>query len=158
MGGSIGFIMRGWEIFKVSLYSWKRGANHAILWRPSILPTPFFSTPSPTYILSTPSRTFLSPPAPTSTALSVIMFLWLNRWSCHICCTILLNANMDLYMSRLGTLVQAGLWFGFVQQGVNFTKVTDNVVFYWYSDLISHTNKHPGTRSTLRGQKTNTPI
>ena len=113
MGGSIGFIMRGWEIFKVSLYSWKRGANHAILWRPSILPTPFFSTPSPTYILSTPSRTFLSPPAPTSTALSVIMFLWLNRWSCHICCTILLNGNMDLYMSKLGTLVPTGSWCGF---------------------------------------------
>ena len=39
------------------------------------------------------------------TVFSVVMFLWLNWWSCYILCVILLNDNMDLYMSSLGTLV-----------------------------------------------------
>ena len=43
----------------------------------------------------------------------------------------------------------------FMQQGVRFTEVTHDVVFYWYSDLISHTHKH--TQHTLRGQ-TDAPI
>ena len=29
--GGFGFIMGGWEIFKVSLHSWQRGANPLIL-------------------------------------------------------------------------------------------------------------------------------
>ena len=30
-GGGFGFIMGGWEIFKVSLHSWQRGANPLVL-------------------------------------------------------------------------------------------------------------------------------
>ena len=30
-GGGVGFIMEGWEIFKVSFHSWWRGANLPIL-------------------------------------------------------------------------------------------------------------------------------
>ena len=30
-GEGVGFIMGGWEIFKVSLHSWQRGANPLIL-------------------------------------------------------------------------------------------------------------------------------
>ena len=64
-----------------------------------ILPTsPFsnFGQPSP------PSWTCLSPPTPTPTFLSVVLFLWLNGWLYHI--------NMDLHISNLGTLVPGGPW------------------------------------------------
>ena len=30
-GGGVGFLMEGWEIFKVSFHSWWRGANLPIL-------------------------------------------------------------------------------------------------------------------------------
>ena len=39
----VGFIMGRWEIFKVSLHSWQRGANPLILWKlPYIAYTSFF--------------------------------------------------------------------------------------------------------------------
>ena len=38
-------------------------------------------------------------------ALFVDLFLWLNGWSCHIWCVILLNDIMSLQMSNLGTLL-----------------------------------------------------
>ena len=54
--------------------------------------------------LSNPlSPTSLSPPTSTPTVFSVVLLLWLNGWSCHIWCAILLNNNMDLHMSSLGT-------------------------------------------------------
>ena len=46
----------------------------------------------------------LSPPTPNSTALPVVLFLWLKEWSCHISYAVLLNDIMDLHMSSLGTL------------------------------------------------------
>ena len=42
-----------------------------------------------------PPYNFLSLPIRTPTALSVVVFLWLNGWLCHIWCAILLNHNMD---------------------------------------------------------------
>ena len=42
------------------------------------------------------SLTSLSPPTSTSTVLLVVLFLWLNVWSHHIWCAILLNDNMVL--------------------------------------------------------------
>ena len=44
--------------------------------------SPFFQ------ILSTPSPFSLSSPTPTLTALSVVVFVWLNVWSRHIWCAI----------------------------------------------------------------------
>ena len=38
-------------------------------------------------------------------AIFVDLFLWLNGWSCHIWCVILLNDIMSLQMSTLGTLL-----------------------------------------------------
>ena len=104
----------------------------------------------PFQILSTPSPTSLSPPTPTPPiALSVVMFLWLNGWSRHIWCAILLNYNMDLYMSSLGTLVPEGPGCVFhATKHQVYRSLTQNVVFHWYSDLISNTNTH----NTLRGQ------
>ena len=57
----------------------------------------------PNQVCPTPLSS-LSPPTPNSTALSAVVFLWLNEWSCHISYAILLNDIMDLHMSSLGTL------------------------------------------------------
>ena len=96
---------------------------------------------------STP--TSMSPPNPNHTALSVVTFLRLNGWSCHIFCAILLNDNMDLYMSSLGTLVPEGAWCVFyATRRQVYWGLTDNVVFYWYSYLISHTQTEKHTQHT----------
>ena len=43
-GEGVGFIMEGWEIFKVSLHSWQRGTNPLFYEDPLLycLPTSFF--------------------------------------------------------------------------------------------------------------------
>ena len=65
---------------------------------PPILHTPPFSN-----FVQLPSSLLL--PTPTPTALSVILLIWLNGWSHHIWCAILLNDIMDLHMSSHGNLV-----------------------------------------------------
>ena len=90
------------------------------------------------------------------TVFSAVMFLWLNRWSCHIWCVILLNDNMDLYMSSLGTLVPEGPWCVFhATRRQVYWSLTHNVVFDWYSDFISITHS---THNTFKGQQTNAHI
>ena len=96
------FYNGGWGLFKVSLHTWQRGANPPILWRPTLLPTPLFFKFCPTH--SSPPIS-LSPSNASPTVPSLDLFLWLNGWSCHIWCVILLNDNMDIHMSSLGTLV-----------------------------------------------------
>ena len=49
---------------------------------PPLLPTPLFQ------IMSNPSLS-LSPPTSSHTVLSVVLFLWMNGWSCHIWCVVL---------------------------------------------------------------------
>ena len=56
---------------------------------PPILPTPPFSN----FIQPHPLSCRLQPPPP-----SVALFLWLNGWSRHIWCTILLNEIMVIIM------------------------------------------------------------
>ena len=103
------FYNGGWKIFKGSSHSWQRGTNPPTLWRPHLycLPPPFFQilstlTPTPT--------TSLSPAIPATTVFSVVLFLWLNEWLCHIWCAVFINYNMDVHMLSLGTLVQEGPW------------------------------------------------
>ena len=101
------FKMGGLEIFKVFLHSWQRVANPPFLWRPPHSP---YCQPPLFQILSTTPTTSLSPPAPTPTVLSGVLFLSLNGWTHHIWCAILLNDNMDLYvqpwyLSSLGTMM-----------------------------------------------------
>ena len=93
--------------------------------------------------------TSLSPPIPTSTVLSVVLFLWLNGWSHYIWCAILFNDNMDLVrMSSLGALVPEGPWHVFYATRYQvYWGLTCNVVFYWYSDLILHTYTHTQTHA-----------
>ena len=96
------------DIFQGSLHTWQRGAP--ILWRTSYILNPLFSNfvPPPTY-----THTSLSPPSPTLTVLSIVLFFWLNGWSRHIWCAILLYDNMHLHQSSLGTLVPEGPWCAF---------------------------------------------
>ena len=95
--------------FLVSLHSWQRGSNLPFYEdSPILLPPPsrlLFQ------MLSNPlSPTSLSPPTSIPTVLSVVLFLWLNGWSRHIWCIILLNDNIDLHMTSLRTLVPEGPW------------------------------------------------
>ena len=115
-GGKPG--MGGWfyngegVIFKVSLHSWQSGANFSILWGPPptlyiVYPPLFFKfclLPEKKKKFSVTSN--LHPHC----FLSVVLFLWLNGWSLHIWFAILLNDNMDLHMSSLGSLVPEGPW------------------------------------------------
>ena len=62
---------------------------------------------------------------------------------------ILLHDNMDLHMSSLGTLVPQGPWSVFHAKRCQvYWGLIGNVVFYWYSDLISHTHTRKHTQHT----------
>ena len=69
---------------------------------PYVMNTPLYCPPCFT-ILSNPSSPL--PPAFTFTANFYVLFLWLNGWSSHIWCVILLNDIINIYMLSLGTLV-----------------------------------------------------
>ena len=76
-------------------------------------------------------------PTSTSNVLSFLLSLWLNGWSCHIWCAILLNGSTHVkpwYPSTRKTLMC------FMEQGMKFTVLTHNMDLHWYSDLISHEN------------------
>ena len=118
-----------------------------ILWRsPPILPSP----PLPLFKFCPTPPPSLSPPIPTPTALSVVLFLWQIGWSRHIWCAISLRA----FHATRGQVYC----------------VWHNVIFCYYSDLILHTPTHlilhtpththahkdTKTRNTLRGKKTDT--
>ena len=58
---------------------------------------------------------------------------------------------MDLHMSSLGTLVTEGPWCVFHATRCQvYWVLTHNVAFYWYSDLLPHTQtyKHTHTHHT----------
>ena len=145
-GGRISSIIKGWQIFEVSSHSWQRSANSPYLWRP------LYCLPLLFQFFSQPSSTSLSPPTPTSTVLSVVLFLWLNGWSRHIWCANLLNDNMDLHMSNLGTLVPERPWCVFYGTKCQVCwGLTNHVGSDWYFVLIPLTFKHINTPSILRG-------
>ena len=144
MGGSqewgVGFIMGGWGLLRIFLNSWQRGANPPILWRPTLYCLP-------------PLFQILSNHPPPPTAPSVDLFLWLNGQSCYIWCVILFNDYMDLHMSSLGTLVpEEPSCVFYATRCQVYWGLTHYIVFYWYSDLISHTHKNTNTNTTLKGQ------
>ena len=92
------------------------------------------------------------PPTATPTALSVVLFLWPNGWLCHIWCATLSNGTMDSHMSNIGTSVPEGPWCKFYATRHRVYWGLTHMIFCWYSDLISHTQTHTHTESTLRGQ------
>ena len=64
-----------------------------------------------------------------------------------------ITTTMDLHMSSIGTLVLEEPRFVFYAKRCQVYRCkTHNVVFYCFSNLISHTDKHTNTHNTLRGQ------
>ena len=112
-----------------------------------VLTCPSFSDfvqPSP------PLPTLLSTPTSTPTVLSVVLFISLNGWSCHIWCAILPNDNMDL-LSSLGTLVPEGPWCVFyatrhqVYWSLIYVFFTGTMIWYHtFTNTQAHT-AHSGT-------------
>ena len=97
----VGFIMGDGDFLK-SLYILGRGVLTPLFYEdPPYCLLPSFSN----FVQPTPPPTSLSPSNASPTVPFVDLFLWLNGWSCHIWCVILLNDNMDIHMSSLGTLV-----------------------------------------------------
>ena len=121
------FIMGEWEILKASLHSWPRGTNPYFLKFPLyclLLPLPYFCLPPPPPQLPC----HLQPPSPLLFLLFCLF--WVNEWSRHIWCAILLNENMDMHTSNLDTLVPEGPWCLFyVTRCHIYWSLTDNVVF-----------------------------
>ena len=91
--------------------------------------TPLFYE-DPLYIAKLPFFKFCPTPLPCclqppALLLILLLFLWLNGWSCHIWCTILLNDIMDVHMSSLrilmhvlcnkvSSLLSSDMWCGFL--------------------------------------------
>ena len=78
-----------------------------------------------------------------------VLFHWLNGWSRHIWYAILLNDNMDLQISSLGTLVPKGPWCVFyatrrqVYWGLTHMFFTGTLIWYY-----THTHTHTHTTHT----------
>ena len=67
---------------------------------------------------------------PTSTALSVVLFLWLIQRLCNIWCAVLLYNIMGLHVSDLGTLAPEEPWCVFyATRHQVYWGLTHNVVF-----------------------------
>ena len=105
----------------------------------------YFLPPTHFQILSTPPLScHLQPPPP-------LLVLWLNGWSHHIWCAILLNDIINLHMSSLGTLVPEGPWYLFyAKRRQVYWGLTHNVVFCWYSNLILRTQTHTYTHKDIQ--------
>ena len=98
---------------------------------------PYCLTPFPNFV-QTP--TSLSPPTPTPT----VFFL-----SCFFCW---MGDHATFYLLTIWYLSTRRTLMCFMQQDVKFTELWYNVVIYWYSDFISHTQTNTNTHSTLRDQ------
>ena len=94
-----------------------------------VLTPNFMKTPPPQYCLTLVFRFCqptlphsLLPPTHTPTAHSIVLFLWLNGWSHHVWCAILLNDIMDVHMLSLRTLMRVlcnNVWLFIVCIGVS---------------------------------------
>ena len=125
------------------LRNWQRVPNPPILARPSTLSSPIFK------FCITP----LAHP-PLFTAFLLVLILWLNEWSHHIWCVILLNEIMDLNMPSLRNLVPERPYCVFYATRCQvYWSMTHNVIFCWHSDLTLDTE----TNSMLRANSLTHP-
>ena len=146
--GCGGLIMGEWEIFRIFLCSCLRGATPYFI-KTSLYPPFFFkfcpTNPPPP---PTPLPCHLQPPLHCF----IVLCLWLNGWSCHIWCAILLN-NMNLHMSSLGTLVPQGptLMCALYNNRTHSLRsdTCGSLLVLWFA--ITHTHKYTNTHSTLQG-------
>ena len=104
----------------------------------------------PFQILSTPPPPFLLQRTLTPTAHSVVLFLWLNGWSCQFWCAILLKDIMDVHMSNLRALIcvlcnkvtsllKSDKWCGFL-------------LVLWFDIIRTHTRRHTSHEDTHHTQ------
>ena len=97
---------------------------------------PILPTPPPFSIFAPPF--FLVTSNPPFTVLSVVLFLWLNGWSYHIWCAILVNGSTHVETQYLCTRRPWCVFY--VTRCHVYWGLTHNMFFYWFPDLISHTN------------------
>ena len=105
----------------------------------------------PFYFKFFPASPSLSPPTPNHTALSVVLFLWLNGWLCHIWWAILLNDKplhvepwylgarktfMCVLCNNASSLLRSDTWCVFL-------------LALWFD--ITHTNTHTQTHTAHSG-------
>ena len=101
---------------------------------------------TPLYWLILPP--FLQLPPPLFFLLSC--FFWLNKWSCHVWCAILLNGDMNLHISSLGTLVPKGDWFVFYATILLRSNAECGfLLVLWFS--ITHMQTHTHTHTLHSG-------
>ena len=78
---------------------------------------------------------------------------WLSGWLHHIWCAILLDI-IDLHMLSLGALNPEGPWCVFFATKHVYLGLTHNVVFCWYSNLISHSQRDSTNKRTYTHKET----
>ena len=116
--------------------------------------TPYLMKTHPPYVAYSLFEILFNPPIPPTslslsnpnpTVLSVVLFLWLNGWSRHILCAILLNDNIDLHMFNLVTLVPDKPWCVFY---VTRHHVHWSLTHKWFFTflLMWHTSTHQHTQ------------
>ena len=127
----------------ISSHSWQRGPSP-----PCFMKTLYISYLPPFSDLVQPFPSFLLPPTPTPTALSVVLLLWLNGWSHHTWCAILLHDIMDLHMSSLGT--RRNLMCVLCIKTSSLLR-SDTCGFLLVI-RFDHTHTHTTAHSTIRGQ------
>ena len=130
--------MGGWEIFTRNGGKPGKGRLYFIFHIFSnFMKTPYIAYPPLFQILSTHCQLQLLPPL---FFLLSSFFGWMDLTTFDVLFYLMLNDNIDLHMLSLGTLVPEGPWCVFHATRLNFTEVWHNVVFYWYSDLLSRTH------------------
>ena len=107
--------------------------------------TPILPTRSFFKFCPSPSH-FLVISSPTPTVLSVVLFLWLSRWS-HIWWAVLLNDDMDLHMLSLGTLLPEGPWCVFYATSKGSSLLRSDMwcgflLVLWFDITHKQTDKH----------------
>ena len=113
---------------------------------------PLYPLTHPFKILS--NHSFPSLPTFNSTAIFNALLFWMNGWLCHNLSVVFLHDNMDLYSLVEPCILVAGRpCYVFYGTGCQvYWGMTHNVVFWWYSDLISYKHIHTKTHSTIRSQ------
>ena len=104
--------------------------------------------------MSTPSASPIAFNPPTSTALSVVLFLWLNERLCHIWCAVLLYNIMGLHVLDLGTLAPEGPWCMFyATRHQVYWGLTQCGFFLVVGRDITHTHTHTHTPTHTHTQR-----
>ena len=115
-------------------HSWQRVPNLAILWR------------YPPFQIC-PTLPFLSLPTPTTNALFVVLFLWLNRWSHHIWYAISLQYYYGSKHGEPWHRIPEGSWCVLYERRHQEFAVWYIMCFFAGTLIWYHTNTHTHTHT-----------